>query len=65
MASGNRALPIENGEVLPAAGGNGEGGNGGSGDGFNRNRSSVDQVRVLRACVTACSVASLPRVSRV
>ncbi|XP_040260431.1 polyadenylate-binding protein 1 isoform X1 [Aegilops tauschii subsp. strangulata] len=43
MASGNRALPIENGEVLPAAGGNGEGGNGGSGDGFNRNRSSVDQ----------------------
>ncbi|XP_044369534.1 polyadenylate-binding protein 1 isoform X2 [Triticum aestivum] len=48
MASGNRALPIENGEVLPAAGGNGEGGNGGSGDGFNRNRSSVDQIDDMR-----------------
>lgn len=62
MATGNRALPIEDGEVLPAARDNGEGGDGGSGDGFNR--SSVEQVRV-RACVTACSVASLPRVSRV
>ncbi|XP_044971845.1 polyadenylate-binding protein 1-like isoform X2 [Hordeum vulgare subsp. vulgare] len=46
MASGNRALPIEDGEVLRSPGDNGGGGDGGNGNGFNL--SAMEQIDDMR-----------------